>query len=141
MDSRRNFLKKTFTLTAAACAYGALGTLPVACTSLRQLGYREEGNEMVIDKTAMADVSHAMVNHPQLRAPVYLRKSEQGYSALLMLCTHKGCDVKAAGAILHCPCHGSEFSQSGAVLKGPATDPLVQFPVRTDDRHIYVQIR
>lgn len=141
MDSRRSFLKKTLGFTAAACAFGVTGALPAACTSLQQLGYREEGNEMVIDKTAMADVSHAMVNHPQLRAPVYLRKSEQGYSALLMLCTHKGCDVKAAGAILHCPCHGSEFSQSGAVLKGPATDPLVQFPVRTDDRHIYVQIR
>ena len=26
-----------------------------------------------------------------------------------------------------CPCHGSQYSTSGAVLNGPATQPLRQF--------------
>ena len=43
------------------------------------------------------------------------------YSAI---CTHLGCVARVQGHILHCPCHGSEFSASGAVTHGPATLPL-----------------
>ena len=41
-------------------------------------------------------------------------------------CTHQGCTVRpGAGTLLDCPCHGSEFDgATGAVLKGPAAEPL-----------------
>jgi cytochrome b6-f complex iron-sulfur subunit len=45
------------------------------------------------------------------------------------ICTHLGCVVKASGASLTCPCHGSEFNAAGAVTHGPATLPLP--PYRT----------
>lgn len=44
-------------------------------------------------------------------------------------CTHQACTVDGfANGRYVCPCHGSEFSTSGAVLVGPAPAPLRQFP-------------
>ena len=60
--------------------------------------------------------------------------------ALLMLCTHKGCEVKPAGVILLCPCHDSEFAQDGTVLKGPANVPLSAFRTSHDENHVFIHL-
>jgi glycine/D-amino acid oxidase-like deaminating enzyme/nitrite reductase/ring-hydroxylating ferredoxin subunit len=46
--------------------------------------------------------------------------------AVSMRCTHLGCLLRFNGAETSwdCPCHGSRFTVDGAVLEGPATDPL-----------------
>ncbi len=46
-------------------------------------------------------------------------------------CTHRGTTVKAdSGMTLVCPAHGSQFNAAtGAVLKGPAAQPLASVPV------------
>lgn len=46
------------------------------------------------------------------------------------VCTHQGCIVAAAGAELHCPCHGSKFDAfTGKAIHGPATLPLDEVTV------------
>ena len=49
------------------------------------------------------------------------------------LCTHQGCAVAVAKKELDCPCHGSVFDAfTGAVLNGPASDPLTPVKVTVD---------
>ncbi len=60
------------------------------------------------------------------------------------LCTHEGCQLSAgilAGTTLMCPCHGSQFDvTSGAVLRGPAKQPLTTYEVREQGGEIEVRV-
>jgi cytochrome b6-f complex iron-sulfur subunit len=53
------------------------------------------------------------------------------FSALSSICTHQGCSVEynSTAGNIQCPCHGSEFTTTGSVVKGPAASPLQKFAV------------
>jgi cytochrome b6-f complex iron-sulfur subunit len=58
-----------------------------------------------------------------------IRISATEYRALSSICTHQQCTVSSfSGGVLRCPCHGSRYSSSGAVVQGPATQSLRVFP-------------
>jgi len=46
------------------------------------------------------------------------------FQALSLVCPHLGCQVEPAPDGFACPCHGSRFSASGGLLRGPADQPL-----------------
>jgi glycine/D-amino acid oxidase-like deaminating enzyme/nitrite reductase/ring-hydroxylating ferredoxin subunit len=51
--------------------------------------------------------------------------------AVSVTCTHLGCSLKwnAAETSWDCPCHGSRFTYTGAIIEGPATQPLTPIEV------------
>ena len=53
-----------------------------------------------------------------------LTQSGGKLTALDATCTHQGCTVSPAGQELMCPCHGSQFTLTGAVTSGPAPTAL-----------------
>jgi glycine/D-amino acid oxidase-like deaminating enzyme/nitrite reductase/ring-hydroxylating ferredoxin subunit len=59
------------------------------------------------------------------RRGVY-RDADGTAHAVSLRCTHLGCllHFNAAETSWDCPCHGSRFDVDGAVLEGPATEPL-----------------
>ncbi|MFD9337009.1 Rieske (2Fe-2S) protein [Streptomyces sp. NPDC060028] len=56
------------------------------------------------------------------------------YKAFSAQCTHAGCVLdKIVEGEGNCPCHGSRFDvTTGKVLRGPATDPLPEVPVKVE---------
>ncbi|MGZ4664118.1 MAG: Rieske (2Fe-2S) protein [Frankiaceae bacterium] len=67
---------------------------------------------------------------------VVTRDQSGAVHAFSATCTHQGCTVNdVSNEVISCPCHGSQFNaDTGAVVQGPATQPLptVQVSVRGD---------
>lgn len=51
-------------------------------------------------------------------------------TALDATCTHMACTVAPDKGILLCPCHGSEYKLTGAVIQGPAPTALHNVAVK-----------
>jgi len=74
---------------------------------------------------------------PNLR--VFLFRKGNSFRAASAVCTHLGCTVDLAGDGFHCPCHGSVFDKSGAVMSGPAPSSLAWFELTLSrDGHLVI---
>jgi len=62
------------------------------------------------------------------------RQSETSILCLDRTCTHQFCQVGSfgAGGIALCPCHGSRYSTTGAVVNGPARTALTRYDASLD---------
>ncbi len=126
---RRSFL--------AACA-----AVPFAgaCARIPYVAGQFDGARLVVPKSAFGVDPFAMVEVPGSDFPIYVHHhGGDDYSAVLTRCTHRGCTVEPEGARLVCPCHGSEYSPVGALLKGPAQRPLQRFGVRSDEARVIIE--
>ena len=69
------------------------------------------------------------------------RTAQSAFTTVTAVCTHESCAVSGfANARYVCPCHGSEFSTSGAVVQGPAASPLRQFPTTFDGSVVTISV-
>jgi cytochrome b6-f complex iron-sulfur subunit len=72
---------------------------------------------------------------------VWIVRENDGFYALIAVCTHLGCSPNwlAAENKFKCPCHGSGFYMSGVNFEGPAPRPLERARiVLADDGQILV---
>lgn len=62
---------------------------------------------------------------------IVIRTGQSSYAALSKVCTHQGCTVtyNSSANEVSCPCHGSLFSITGAVVQGPAPVALKSYNV------------
>ncbi len=78
--------------------------------------------------SSVATVGGAALVQSSSAAFLVSRTAPDTFVALTAVCTHEGCTINAFRSPAYvCPCHGSEFSTSGSVLKGPASRVLRQF--------------
>ena len=77
------------------------------------------------DVDEIAAGTAAVLRSSALRTGVY-RDDAGALHAVSIRCTHLGCLLRFNDAerSWDCPCHGSRFDVDGAVLAGPATEPL-----------------
>ena len=149
MSSRRDFLKSTTGAAVACVAGAALASYLESCTSVKYISAAEKDGKVLVSKAEFSEQTFVVVKTSASPYPVYLTKITQqnpetgneNYMALLMQCTHKQCEIKPAGTVLYCPCHGSEFSSTGKVLKEPASADLQRFIVTHDDQNIYIHLK
>ena len=71
---------------------------------------------------------------------IVINRKGSGFIALSRICTHLGCLVgyDQFNNKLVCPCHAGEFDLEGNVLSGPATKPLMRYPLKITADHITV---
>jgi nitrite reductase/ring-hydroxylating ferredoxin subunit len=59
-------------------------------------------------------------------------------------CTHLRCSLaegELEGTVVTCPCHGSQFDvTTGAVLRGPALEPVQSYAARVENQALRVEI-
>lgn len=73
-----------------------------------------------------------------IAAGVLLARTGQKVVGHSPICTHQGCTVAANGPQADCPCHGSQYNAAtGAVLQGPAVNPLPAIAVTVKDGGIF----
>ena len=59
------------------------------------------------------------------------RQSQDTFAAVTAICTHEQCTVTGfQNSRYVCPCHGSQYTTTGAVVQGPATRNLQTFATR-----------
>ena len=71
---------------------------------------------------------------------IFLLRHEYGYIAVGTTCTHLGCSVRPGKGQLQCPCQGSSFDLTGAVIRGPAQRAPNRYPVSVDGGALTVRV-
>lgn len=143
---RKEFIKR---LGYLATALPASSVLLHSCAGLYYASFVVEKGMLRISKSEFKQIKggkhierdFVVIQSDFMKYPIGISKTpNQGYSASLMQCTHRGCELNIGGGIYNCPCHGSEFDRSGRVLQGPAEENLKSLPITTDNEHIYVHV-
>lgn len=133
--NRRAFLAKTALAGAAAvlasgCGNGIFGPpLPTHSAGAIPSG---QLTITVSNYPELANVG-ALVQVGVERAAVRTQVSPPAFIALSLICTHQGCDASVSSpSLIECPCHGSQFSNDGSVVRGPAQLPLARLTTSYD---------
>jgi Rieske Fe-S protein len=136
---RRDFVRRLPVVTTGL-ALGA-GALPAAgCAGAPYLVPRVTPQGLVVSSSSVPDGSGVFLSAGSgAERPLFLHRTRTGsVEAVLASCTHQGCQPEPLGDRLVCPCHGSEFTFGGAVLQGPAEEPLRRFTVRESGGEIAI---
>src|SRR6218665_77253 len=143
--------KKFIKTCGFACLGGtAIAALLESCAGTSHFAQiTESDNQVTIRKSEFTKMTkgktvqrkYVLVRHNKLSYPICIYKlDEENYSALLMQCTHSGCELQPQGDYLTCPCHGSEFNNKGVVQNPPAEQNLQTFKIKTDNENVYLYI-
>jgi len=133
---RSDFLK---TLWAALAGVAALEIGGITLSYLQpRLAEGEFGG--VVSAGAVEDFPPGSVTHIANGRFYLARLEDGGFLAIHQRCTHLGCNVPwdQSQKRFVCPCHNSQFDETGQVLNPPAPRPLDLFPIKIEDGQVKV---
>ena len=135
---RRDFVQRA--PAAAGLVLGAASLPLTGCAGAPYLAPRVSPEGLLV-RAADVGPDGVFLQAPSMERPVWVGRDASGEPvALLAACTHQGCQPEPVGDRLVCPCHGSEFDRTGAVLEGPAERPLVRYEVGRRDDDLIVRV-
>jgi cytochrome b6-f complex iron-sulfur subunit len=138
--NRREFVH-SLPVLPSGLLLGASALLLGACGGMPYLAPGGSGSRLVV-RAAQVPESGVLLQRPGMEHPVFVRGTGQGaYVALLVRCTHRGCQPDPVGDRFVCPCHGSEFDLEGAVLRGPAERSLARYRVALEGEDVVVELQ
>ena len=148
-QTRREFCARACQAVALTAVGGSLSgcggvTGPSAPTLPNLTGTVSGGavNLTVDARSPLAAVgSAALVDTPGAGSFLVARTAPDAFTALTATCTHFGCTISGyESQTFVCPCHGSRFSTSGSVQKGPASRPLRSYATRFADNVLTITL-
>jgi nitrite reductase/ring-hydroxylating ferredoxin subunit len=137
---RRAFLKKSCKL----CVLGAVGaTLPqvfLSCGNLHSLSITLpiENNKISLPLSLFETAALQLIRPKGGYYNIAVFKTENGFDAILMKCTHMDNQLHPSSEGFHCNMHGSEFSKTGIVKKGPAERNLIHYKTVLNQEQLLV---
>jgi Rieske Fe-S protein len=137
MEGRREFFGWCGRALAGMTIVGWIAPLLSSCEVSRVIGDNTSTtSEITVSVASLTTDNTALVTQqtgPDNKHILIVRRSASDYLALSMECTHQQCEVGApSSGIMTCPCHGSQYDLTGAVLQGPASDPLKHYALTYD---------
>lgn len=143
--NRRNFISAA----CFACTGSGMSWLLQACSPHRYItDYTVSENKLTVKKSSFTIVKkektvqqkYILLKPEQVPFPIALYKlNDNEYKAILLQCTHQGCELTAYETTMVCPCHGAEFNTAGEVKQGPAEVNLKTFTTTHDNENIYIK--
>ena len=142
--------RKTFIRTCGALSVAGLPVVSVlqgcAPTSATVTG-KVEGDLVTVPLSEFTEQGGGgarpfiLVRVDGMNKPICVyKKGPADYTALSTICTHRGCEVRPNEKYLACPCHGSEYSTSGEVLKGPAEIALKTYRTNVENENLRIHL-
>ncbi len=127
---RRKFIGDLGSPVLAVCAV-CLGACSKSSDSSSTTGGATGVNFNVNLSSQLANVGDSVTQNGVIVVRIAAGNTASSFTAVQVNCTHQGTPINynnSAGKFI-CPLHGSQFSQSGAVLVGPAAANLKQFSI------------
>jgi cytochrome b6-f complex iron-sulfur subunit len=119
-------------------------TAPDAAISLPNQGAILVNNTVVVNidpASPLAAPGRAALVQTPSDSYLVARTGANAFSAVTAVCTHFGCIIsRYDNQIYVCPCHGSQFNASGAVVRGPASRPLRQFATEFTNNTLTIRL-
>ena len=137
----RRISRQRFIRLGAAAGLGAVGVAGVASCSGSD-GAKEvaRGQAIAEESDLKSGSAVAFTDGATGKPGVLVRLKSGAFVAYSAECTHQGCTVSyRAKGYLACPCHGSVFDpvSGGAVVSGPADEPLPRLRIEVRDGRIF----
>jgi cytochrome b6-f complex iron-sulfur subunit len=148
--TRREFLKTALSSVGTITVAGALASYVESCAKSSPTGPDNTGQQpasitLDLSQTAnqvLLNVGGTLAlgaNAVDSQGILLFRASSTEVRAYSRRCTHQGCTINAfINGTSSCPCHGSKFNTSGAVVNGPATTSLKQYTTQLDNTTLTV---
>ena len=133
--TRREFARNAGMALLATSGLASLST--ISCSNDSNPAGPAAGGTLQIDlakHTSLENIGGGQ-NFDFQGTPIYVfRTGDTTFRALSRVCTHSGCTInwKSSADKFACPCHGSEFSDKGLVIRGPAKRSLQEFTTSYD---------
>ena len=127
-----------------ACGGGGGGSSPSNVPQLSVVNGNVSGNTVMVQidsASPLAAVGGAAMVRSSGGAFLVSRTGSETFAALTSICTHETCTITGFDNMNYvCPCHGSEFSTTGRVLRGPASAPLRSFATQFSNNILTISL-
>lgn len=140
---RKEFIKTSCTGVCVALGSGfIMSALLSACkTPMGVIKTSARDNNVVIPLADFAQSDYKLVRVNNYNYDLAVQKRPDGtFQVLVLRCTHASQPLTRTGNSYYCTLHGSQFSKTGEVMKGPAVNRMIELPTSIIENNLTIKL-